>query len=108
MGSQHVKLLGFCVSPFSRRVEWAPKLKGVDYEYLEEDTFNKSSLLLQLNPLHKKIPVLVHRQKVISESYVIVEYIDNSTRHGNRVHCCLKILAKEPKPDFRPDLEKRR
>jgi glutathione S-transferase len=36
----------------------------------------KSPLLLQMNPVHKKIPVLIHNGKPIAESLIAVQYID--------------------------------
>ncbi|CAN6688948.1 unnamed protein product [Malus baccata var. baccata] len=70
-------LLDFWPSPFGMRVKIALAEKGIEYECKEEDyVSNKSPLLLQMNPIHKKIPVLIHNGKPVSESLIAVQYID--------------------------------
>ncbi|KAI3970702.1 hypothetical protein MKX01_024349 [Papaver californicum] len=58
-----VKLHGMCASGFSKRVELALNLKGITYEYFEENLSNR-------------VPVLVHKGKPVVDSLVILEYID--------------------------------
>ncbi|XP_027354232.1 probable glutathione S-transferase isoform X2 [Abrus precatorius] len=69
-------LLDDWLSMFGMRARIALAEKEIKYEYREEDLTNKSQLLLEMNPIHKKIPVLIHNGKPICESIIIVEYID--------------------------------
>ena len=74
--SDDVKLLGLWPSPYVNRVQIALILKSIKHELQEESIGSKSDLLLKSNPVHKKVPVLIHGDKPLCESLIIVEYID--------------------------------
>ena len=58
-----MKLFRSWSSSFALRIVWALEIKGIEYEAVFEDLSNKSPLLLQYNPVHKKIPILVFEEK---------------------------------------------
>ncbi|KAH9290241.1 hypothetical protein KI387_034358, partial [Taxus chinensis] len=73
-----VKVLSFWLSAFGMRVQIGLEEKGVKYDFQEENIANKSELLLRMNPVHKKIPVLIHNGNPICESLIILQYIDET------------------------------
>ncbi|VVA91616.1 unnamed protein product [Arabis nemorensis] len=75
MGDE-VILLDYWPSMFGMRTRIALEEKNVKFDYKEQDLWNKSSILLEMNPVHKKIPVLIHNGKPICESLIQIEYID--------------------------------
>ncbi|XP_073148274.1 glutathione S-transferase U17-like [Henckelia pumila] len=82
METSGVKLLGALPSPYVNRVVLALKIKSIDYELVEVNPHEKSEILVKANPVHKKIPVLIHGDKSICESLIIVQYADEVWNEG--------------------------
>ncbi|KAJ1259642.1 hypothetical protein BS78_10G171400 [Paspalum vaginatum] len=72
-------LLDFWVSPFGQRCRIALAEKRLAHEYLEQELLGtKSDLLLRSNPVHKKVPVLLHSGRPVCKSLVIIAYLDEA------------------------------
>lgn len=65
----------FC--PFAQRAWIALLEKGVEFEYVEQDPYNKTAEWLAVNP-RGMVPALVHNGRVVYESSIVVEYIDEA------------------------------
>ncbi|KAI5064437.1 hypothetical protein GOP47_0021107 [Adiantum capillus-veneris] len=78
-GAEVVQLLNLWASPFAMSCAIALNIKGVAFTYVDEDIpYQKSPLLLQSNPVYKEVPVLIHNDKPVSQSLVILEYIEEA------------------------------
>lgn len=62
--------------PFAMRVRIALHEKSIPFEVKEEDLKNFSDELKRLHP-EVKVPLLVHGERVIYESAIITEYLDD-------------------------------
>ncbi|CDP16258.1 unnamed protein product [Coffea canephora] len=61
-------------SQFVNRVQVALNLKSIDYEFIRNES-SKRRLLLQSNPAHKSIRVLLHGDKPILNGGIIVRHL---------------------------------
>eukprot|EP01086_Lenisia_limosa_P012281 TRINITY_DN4030_c0_g1_i1.p1 TRINITY_DN4030_c0_g1~~TRINITY_DN4030_c0_g1_i1.p1 ORF type:complete len:200 (+),score=68.86 TRINITY_DN4030_c0_g1_i1:64-663(+) len=70
-------LYSFDGCPFAHRIRILLELKKVKFELINIDLQNKPDWFLKINPLGK-VPVIKHGEKIINESAVIAEYIDEA------------------------------
>ncbi|KAJ8561065.1 hypothetical protein K7X08_027255 [Anisodus acutangulus] len=80
--AEEVVLLDYWPSPFGTRARIALAEKGISYIHKLEDLSNKSHLLMKMNPVHQRVPVLIHKGKSICESDIIIQYIDEVWNHS--------------------------
>ncbi|XP_027183326.1 probable glutathione S-transferase parC [Coffea eugenioides] len=79
-----VVVVDFWGNGFGMRVRIALEEKGIKYEYREEDLTNpqRSQLVLDMNPVRKSVPILIHRGQPVCDSAAILEYIDETWKDG--------------------------
>ncbi|KAJ6928262.1 hypothetical protein NC652_012371 [Populus alba x Populus x berolinensis] len=62
---------------WAKRVKITLAEKGIKYESMKQNLIDKSPLLLEMNPVLKRmIRVLIHNRVLVCESLNIVQYID--------------------------------
>ncbi|KAM0122984.1 hypothetical protein ACP6JC_000392 [Aspergillus fumigatus] len=71
-----LKLFGSCFCPFVQRVWIALEIKGIPYQYIEVDPYQKPQSLLEVNP-RGLVPALRHGDWGSYESSVLLEYLED-------------------------------
>ena len=66
--------------PFSQRCRIVLYEKGMDFQIVDVDLYNKPEDLAVMNP-YNQLPVLVERDLILYESNIINEYIDDRFPH---------------------------
>ncbi len=66
--------------PFSQRCRIVLFEKGMDFQVIDVDIYNKPEDLAAINP-DNKVPVLVERDLILYEANIINEYIDERFPH---------------------------
>ena len=66
--------------PFSHRCRIVLFEKGMDFQVIDVDLYNKPEDIAVINP-YNRVPVLVDRDLVLYESIIINEYIDERFPH---------------------------
>lgn len=66
--------------PFSHRCRIVLYEKGMDFEIIDVDLYNKPEDIAVINP-YNRVPVLVDRDLVLYEANIINEYIDERFPH---------------------------
>ena len=66
--------------PYSHRCRFVLFEKGMDFQVIDVDVFNKPEDLAVMNP-YNKVPVLVERDLMLYEANIINEYIDERFPH---------------------------
>lgn len=71
----HIELISTKTCPYVQRSRIALMEKGIDFIFTEVDLKNKPDWFLEISP-YGKVPVLKHDDKIIYESAVINEYLE--------------------------------
>jgi RNA polymerase-associated protein len=66
--------------PFSQRCRIVLHEKGMDFQIIDVDMYNKPEDIAVMNP-YNRLPVLVERDLILYESNIINEYIDERFPH---------------------------
>jgi RNA polymerase-associated protein len=79
-GNTMMNLYSGTTDPFSHRCRIVLYEKGMDFQVIDVDMYNKPEDIAVINP-YNRVPVLVDRDLVLYEANIINEYIDERFPH---------------------------